>query len=229
MRATYFYLRVGLITIALSLPIVLLIGGHVREGLSLRDSMSAYYHTSMRDIFVGALSASGVALYLYKGFRRLENILLNFAGGFLVLVAFLPTNCGDGTQCGRFTAASPHKLSAFLFFICIGFVCLLCASETLTLTPESKRARYRVAYGSIGVLLFVLPISAALLAWQAKHGTVLFWLEASGVWVFSLYWLVKSYELWRTQAEKRALYGTFARTERAVAEGAPPESVATGS
>src|SRR5687767_12830615 len=95
---TYYGLRVGLAAIAIALPILVFGVGGVLHDVWLEPSISAYYHTKPKrlwltthDIFVGGLLAAGVGLYLYKGFSNKENIALNLAGVFAVLVAFLPT------------------------------------------------------------------------------------------------------------------------------------------
>jgi len=53
--------------------------------------MSAYYHTAMREVFVGILFAVGAYLYLYKGFSAVENIALNLAGTFAICIPLFPT------------------------------------------------------------------------------------------------------------------------------------------
>ena len=77
---TYTSLRWGLVAIAVTLPLILWIGGYLRQGLPLQGSMSAYYHNSMRDVFVGALFGISACLYFYKGYSLWENRALNLAG-----------------------------------------------------------------------------------------------------------------------------------------------------
>ncbi len=50
------------------LPIVLLVGVAISSTESRPDSMSGYYYTDMRNIFVGALCALGVFLGAYDGY-----------------------------------------------------------------------------------------------------------------------------------------------------------------
>ena len=90
--ATYFYLRVGMAVLALVFPLLLWLYGDFFLSIPIQGSMSAYYHTEMRDAFVGILCAIGAFLFLYKGFTKLEDWLLNAAGLFAVLVAFFPMN-----------------------------------------------------------------------------------------------------------------------------------------
>src|SRR5216684_1487516 len=130
---TYFSLRIGIAIVAMLFPFILWIGGRLYVGLPLQDSMSAYYHasinqTSMRDWFVGILFAVGIFLNLYKGYSNSENIALNFAGILAVGIAIFPMQWNCGTDCSWF---SIHGLCAVLFFFCIAFVCIRCASDTL--------------------------------------------------------------------------------------------------
>jgi hypothetical protein len=91
--ASYTTLRIGMGVLAIVLPFLLWIAGHLLADLPLQGSMSAYYHAgggAVRDGFVGALFAIGVFLMLYKGFTAFENWALNLAGGFLLIVALVP-------------------------------------------------------------------------------------------------------------------------------------------
>jgi hypothetical protein len=74
--ASYTTLRIGMGVLAIVLPFLLWIAGHLLADLPLQGSMSAYYHAgggAVRDGFVGALFAIGVFLMLYKGFTAFEN------------------------------------------------------------------------------------------------------------------------------------------------------------
>ncbi len=65
-RHTYSYmtLRKAVGWIGLLLPFVLMLGGYfIFKGKFVESSISYYYHTGMRDVFVGALCA--VALFLF--------------------------------------------------------------------------------------------------------------------------------------------------------------------
>jgi hypothetical protein len=89
-NATYVTLRYGISLLGFLLPIVLLVGGWA-VGVSWQESISHYYHTTLRDVFVGSLCGIGAFLYLYKGFSREENIALNISGIALVCVGLFPT------------------------------------------------------------------------------------------------------------------------------------------
>jgi hypothetical protein len=58
----------------------------------LPDSLSGYYYTHMRNLFVGAMCAMGIFLAAYRGFDRWDNRFTNVAGLMAICVAVTPTN-----------------------------------------------------------------------------------------------------------------------------------------
>ena len=88
---TYRYLRMILV-----LPAVFLVLATIFEAWSrhwqFRDSISDSYQGPVRDVFVGALMASGVCMIAYKGRSKLEDYALNFAGFNAFFVALVPNN-----------------------------------------------------------------------------------------------------------------------------------------
>ena len=201
---TYSLLRIGMALIGILFPLVLWWVGLFR-GVELQGSISAYYHTPMRDVFVGSLCAIGVFLYFYKGVTKDENIALNFAGIFAVLIALLPTSAPSDLQCETFTAPYLHGTSAILFFIAIAYVCWFCASDTLELiTDRNRRKLYGILYKGFAVSMIFLPLlSAFLLFLFNESNSVVYVVELLAVWVFSAYWVTKTLEIKETQLDLR--------------------------
>lgn len=219
--ATYTTLRLGIAVLAIALPFVLWIGGYFRAGESLAQSMSAYYYVGkgvMRDEFVGVLFAVGAFLYLYKGYTKLENYALNLAGIFLVGVAVFPMEWACGDACGKY---SPHGTFAVLFFVCIAYVCIFRASDTLSLIADPlKVARYKRMYRVIGAGMIAAPAAAVVLTTvldQRPANSTVFFVEAAGVLVFASYWILKSREIALSNSERAALEGKLAAPEPGVA------------
>lgn len=99
----YMVLRnaIGLIAVALPFAVYLgnwIIFSHHRVaclppvGNQLPDSLSGYYYSHMRNVFVGAMCAAGVFLIFYRGDDRLERVVTNIAGVFAVGIAMFPTS-----------------------------------------------------------------------------------------------------------------------------------------
>lgn len=91
---SYLTMRIAIGLLALALPVVLLAGdAFFLEGDILpRGSLSAYYHSGMRDVFVAALCATGIFLITYKVVERnLDNTLSIISGVAVLCVAIFPT------------------------------------------------------------------------------------------------------------------------------------------
>lgn len=86
---TYRALRVGLVGAGGLLLIALAL--HIIAVGKIPGSISATYYTPVRGVFVGSLVATGLALVAIKGRSTWEDGMLNLAGGFIPLVAFVPT------------------------------------------------------------------------------------------------------------------------------------------
>ena len=83
------------------LPIVLLAGLAISSTQSRPDSMSGYYYTDMRNVFVGALCALGAFLGAYDGYDDLDRWITNIAGFCAVGVAFCRRSRGLRAGCAR--------------------------------------------------------------------------------------------------------------------------------
>jgi len=222
-----------LVVIALIFPWVLWIGGYIsRDRLELQGSMSAYYHANstsdrefaerasarreqrdrkevqldsgrgvMRNWFVGVLFGISALLAVYKGFRPAEDVALNLAGIFAVLVALFPMAWDE-------PGLPLHGIFAICFFLCIAYVCIFCASATLSLVKEDRRAYYRRVYKWLGYAMVASPAIASVLTYVLGfRSSFLFFAETCGVYAFAAYWLVKTLEIRETNADLRAASG----------------------
>lgn len=225
---TYISLRIGMGVIATIFPIIIVAGGYLLIGQELLDSMSAYYHSGMRNIFVGFLFAIGAFLYLYKGFSSAENIALNLAGLFAIGIAIFPMSCSGDSGCNTFTAPKLHAICALVFFSCMAYVSWFRADDTLSLLKIETRIGFKKLYSSLAVLLVLSPLAAIVAAYVTPLGQpgkpVVFWVEAFAIWCFAAYWLTKSRELSMSHAERLALdarLATPSRSEHPVASSPP--------
>ncbi|GGB76209.1 hypothetical protein N798_13090 [Knoellia flava TL1] len=94
---TYRYLRLSLVGLVVLLLFCVwaerLGGAAANRNLG---SISAYYYTPARSVFVGALVAIGISLVAIVGRRGFEDTALNIAGMLAPVVAFVPTPRGAG-------------------------------------------------------------------------------------------------------------------------------------
>ena len=210
----FYRVRRALGVIALLLPIALVVGGMATEG-QLRDSVSNYYYSQLREVFSGALFAIGVFLISYRGYARQpgetfsDRVLSFIAGVSALLVALFPAleTCGpDALRCPSvesitqaatsFGVASwVHNIAAVVFFSCLVIFCLVQFPRTAS---RVRPVIYRLC--GYGIIVTLLVITAAFAAgrWagpsaeaMAARHNVIFWAEAVGIWIFALAWLTK--------------------------------------
>jgi len=93
---TYRYLRMAMVAMIVLLGAAVVIEWSKTDPSCLQTSISAYYYTPVRAIFVGALITIGVCMVVLKGNTEPEDILLNVAGILAPGVALVPTP-GRGT------------------------------------------------------------------------------------------------------------------------------------
>ncbi|HEX8274650.1 MAG TPA: hypothetical protein VF615_18610 [Longimicrobiaceae bacterium] len=217
---TYITLRRGMAIMAFAFPLLLWLVGRLLYGISLQNSMSAYYFAvptpgsdafPMRTWFVGLLFAIGGFLYLYKGFTDEENFALNLAGVFAVMVAVFPMDRDGAAGAGQSLASqvSVHGASAVLLLVCLAYVAIWCADKTLRLLPEEHKGRekgFRWKYKVIGLVMVAAPVGAFIYTLvSGDRARYVFVVETLGIWAFAAYWYVKSDEMSLSRAEKKAI------------------------
>ena len=91
---TYRYLRLGIVAAVVLLATSLVL--ELRRSDVWLGSISAYYYTPVRSVFVGCMMMVGLSLIVIKG-RGAEDLLLNIAGMLAPVVALVPT--GASKEC----------------------------------------------------------------------------------------------------------------------------------
>lgn len=131
---SYLVMRILIGSIGILLPIVLIIcaGSFVDGWADLRGSLSAYYHSGMRDVFVGSMYAVAAFLVTYKVVElRFEGIVSGLAGLSAFVLATFPTDLPKGLdspetplqiEVGQGTVSNVHYGAAIAF---IGFLTLI--------------------------------------------------------------------------------------------------------
>ncbi|MEZ6091501.1 MAG: hypothetical protein R3C05_26500 [Pirellulaceae bacterium] len=105
------------------LPVVLLVGGWML-GIPIQENMSSYYHTSLRDIFVGTLCAIGVFLFCYRGYDRIENWTANLGGASALGIALFPLDYKSDPLVQKSLSGYLHSFSGGIFFLTLAFYSL---------------------------------------------------------------------------------------------------------
>jgi hypothetical protein len=210
---SYLSLRKAVGIIGVSLPFVLVIGNWgIFHASAIEDSISYYYHTEMRGVFVGRLWAIGVFLLSYRGYEKRDEIAGRLACVFALGVALFPTAREPGTcdivhlfTVGRSGCDTEHIVSfvhatfASLLFLTLAYFSLFLFTET---QPRQKIAMTRrkrernVVYYVCGWIIVASIVGVWVLHVGLRLGRfgpipVLFGFESLAVVSFGVSWLEK--------------------------------------
>ena len=193
---SYLSLRKAVGVIGIGLPFALAVGG-LLLGIDLQESISSYYHTDMRDLFVGSLFAIAVFLWSYRGFERKDDIAGNLASIFALGVAVFPT-APSGPEASEFPVICGrlHMLFTAGFFLTLVYFCLflfrLSDQETPTGEKLIRNLIYLICgYVMIACLILIGIVNLPGIAPLVRAYKPVFWLEACAIVSFGISWFVK--------------------------------------
>jgi hypothetical protein len=194
---SYRIIRLTVGFLGVLLPIVFIIGEafFLRGGVHVRGSLSAYYHTSMQDVFVAGLCVIGFMLATYMaGESRTWDFWVSLISGIAVLgVVFFPTSrsglpvgaplCGSHPEppgCSPFeqtfgeqTTAHIHAGFAIAFILSLAIMSFLFACSEVLDKPDQLRAQGQLKQSMFrNRVLFLIHSICALLVLIA------------GIWAF---------------------------------------------
>ena len=181
--------------LGIGLPVFLLIASFVcADETGLRESISAYYHSPMRNEFIGVLCAIGAFLFAYKGYDSLDDWVGHLAGLSALGVALCPVDAPGAN------VSSPiekiHYASAILLFATLIYfsACLFTKTEPgEKVELGSRKWQRNIVYKvSAGVMTFFLAaiIVSFCLGWGGSFSFV-FWAESVMLVAFGVSWFVK--------------------------------------
>ncbi|HVK21477.1 MAG TPA: hypothetical protein VM677_08985 [Actinokineospora sp.] len=108
-KQTYLALRFAMVLLVAMLFGSIIVQYFAYSPDCFQHSISAYYFTAARGVFVGSLCAIGVCLIIHRGSTDAENVLLDYSGFMALVVAFVPTTI-DRT-CAVSNAPSDDELA----------------------------------------------------------------------------------------------------------------------
>jgi hypothetical protein len=204
---SYLGLRRAIGILAVALPFVLVFGKLALQGWGIEPSISDYYYTVMRNVFVGTLCAIGVFLMSYHGYERADDVAGDMACGFAIGVAFFPTTpAQDPTQL-QVIIGYAHYGFAAAFFVTLAYFCLVLFRKTDPSKPMTPRkiSRNRV-YTACGYIILLCIVLLGAYGLLLRHTPIarlepVFWLEATAVITFGISWLVKGEALLQDACE----------------------------
>jgi hypothetical protein len=199
---------VGILGIVLSA--VLILGDRIIfKEPRLRESISAYYHSGMGDVFVGTLCAIAVFMFAYRGPLWIDNLAGSLACFFAVGVALFPTTplIDDPTQAQK-VIGTIHVVMAAGLFATLAFFCLFLFTMSNKKVPGREKKIRNTIYYVCGGIMIVCMLAIALEGLVegfasaeyrnqlviAYNGPI-FWPETVAIIAFAVSWLVKGEQL----------------------------------
>jgi hypothetical protein len=196
--ASYLSLRRTIGWAGLLMPLVVRLGAWLVDGIHATDSLSAYYYTSMRDIFVSTTVLTGVLLMCYRTAHIQDTIVACLAGIAAIGLALFPM---DPTYAAELLARYPdlgtdrhysnHGVLGYHLFFAISFAALsfyLVFFRFGAEMPEtgSKKMAYRLCGG-----LMLLSFAAIGMLAIVDTSASFFWPETCAVTALAIAWLIK--------------------------------------
>ena len=202
---SYLTLRKAVGIIGCALPFVLAFGKIISQGCGIQDSISCYYYTDMRNVFVGSLCAIGVFLMSCRGYDRRDEIAGIFACVFAIGVAFFPTTpCMDATS-GHKLIGRLHLSFAALLFLTLAYFSLCLFTKTAPDgTPTPRKLQRNIVYcvcgwTILGCIFLMVVVAIPAVKTLVEPLTPVFWLESLAIVAFGVAWLTKGETILKDQ------------------------------
>lgn len=206
---SYYRVRRLLGYLGFLLPLLLIIGVLLPD-VDMKPSISDFYHTVLRDLFVGVLITMGVFLVSYQGYERKDgepfsdNVLATFAGIMAFGVALFPNETQNQvevtfaqTVMGLKMTSLAHYICAILFLLCLGAFCFVRFAQTKNL--KRRKTYIRCGWVIVASAVFAIGFSVVKLSGVQPYKSYVddfafvFWAETIAVWAFSYAWLIKGH------------------------------------
>jgi len=222
---SYLSLRKAIGILGFALPFVLPIGQILLHALGIQSSLhepviensvSYYYYTDMRNIFVGSMCAIGIFLMSYRGYEIWDAIAGRFAFVCAIGVALFPTSPLPLPTPDQKLIGGIHLTFAALLFLTLACISLFLFTKMDPIKPPTPRKLtrnrvYRIS-GYIMLACIALIAVAALPPIKAmvEQFSPRFWLEAIAIVAFGISWLTKGEAILKDQVTPSAAPQTLA-------------------
>jgi hypothetical protein len=176
---TYRYLRISMVGAVVLLAVSVAIE---RSKVGCwQTSVSAYYYTPVRAIFVGMLMAIGLCLIVIKGSTSWEDAALNAAGMLAPIVAVVPTSdvgrcwsvaprplpVNDGVLADWVTANIDNNITALIITGIVGLLvaALIASIATRNVSAIAEVGPVQMRLGLLGAMIFLLTGAVVFAVW----------------------------------------------------------------
>lgn len=198
---TYFALRRSVGWIGILLPFLLAAGSVILHGEPpFLPSISRYYHSGMRDVFVGGLCALSLFMFFYSGHDGLEDWMGNAAGLFALGVALFPAPLS-----GRLgLVGTVHYVSAISLYLTLAAFSLLLFARDRPHSPSSVSWRihaHRICGGVIFVCVAAIGVFVLIRSGNSESRFALV-AEILALEAFGVSWIIEGRALADSQVTR---------------------------
>jgi hypothetical protein len=193
---SYLTLRKAVGLIGLSLPFTLMTGFFILfHGDRVLFSISHYYYSGMRDVFVGTICFLALLLFFYRGYDNWGRInwdkwITNLSGFFALGIAFFPATI-DGSVDWQ---GSVHFICAASFFLLVALYMIIVFTKKSPHPTKEKLFRNKI-YVTCGLVMIgcimVMLIYFSFILTQNTDSSFVFWCETFALTAFGIAWLTK--------------------------------------
>ena len=198
---SYLSVRRAVGGLGLLLPVILGPVGWWLFGIEFQDNMSSYYHTALRDVFVGCMCAIGIFLFCYEGYDWIESWTANCGCLSAIGVALFPVDQGSTPLHQSSLVGYLHIVSGGAFFLTLAFYSLyhfpISNPDGREVEPHCAERNFVYRTSGVIILLSMLAMGTHLFLvtvdtqhWL-NHYNFIFWMEWVAVWAFAAAWLTK--------------------------------------
>jgi hypothetical protein len=192
-----------------SLPFLVVLGGLTQGEPQVQWSISGYYHTNMRDLYVGILSAVALFLMSYRGHEPIDNFVSTLSGTFALGMILFPTALFSGTvvRVGMFLIADNisaivHLIFGALFFLALSFNSLFLFTRRHPGVMGKEKKRRNVIYRTCGIVMILAIAGIGAFTFHFKETSLaatypVLILESVALLAFGVSWLVKGNTLFK--------------------------------
>jgi hypothetical protein len=202
---SYLALRKAVGLVGFALPFALGVGGFLLARQGIQITMSDYYYTGMRDVFVASLCSIGIFLMSTRGYDFNDEITGRLAAFFALGIALFPTTPAAGATSRAKVIGTIHLSCAALFYLTVAFISIVLFTKTSAdNVPTPRKLQRNKVYRVCGfailacislILVFeLLPDRSSL-----EKLSPVFWLESVASAAFGVSWLVKGETILKDQ------------------------------
>lgn len=206
---TYHQLQQAVGWTAFLMPIVVRVLAYVWQGVFTTTSISAYYYTGLREVFVGSLVTGGVLLAFFRTASMSDKVIAIVGGLAAIGIALFPMTVTGG-DVSSMMVKSPEDAKRYLdslrdgphgplgyhiyfvgaFFAAVFYLVTFRFQANTPAMPTAEKLQRNRWYRRLGILMALAFACIGYLHFMASDASI-FWPESIAVMAFAAAWLIK--------------------------------------